>query len=109
MGWCVGKQDPRRIEINGEKGVIVLVEGDTLLWQAERQETRRNPDAGKSASSHTDPLKLALHHLVTKIANFAGAIPRNREWLTPAREEKITPDWIFSACGFLKSDFAIKL
>jgi UDP-N-acetyl-2-amino-2-deoxyglucuronate dehydrogenase len=68
---------PRRLEINGEKGSVVLVEGNIEVWDVEGLEKPSEQNQG--GSSHNDPLAFSIEGHILQIEDMVSAINDNRD------------------------------
>lgn len=68
---------PRKMEINGTKGSVSLVEGDITVWDVEGVE---KPEIEETkGSSHNDPMAFKIEGHVLQITDLIEAIENNRD------------------------------
>ena len=66
---------PRKLQINGDKGSIEIVDGDITVWDVEGLD---KPDFGRVGSlSHNDPMAFQIDGHIKQIRDLIGAIGSN--------------------------------
>lgn len=75
---------PRRMEINGTKGSIALVEGDIAVWDVKDVD---KPDFKETkGSSHNDPMAFKIEGHVFQITDLIDAVKNNTDTYVTHRE-----------------------
>lgn len=77
---------PRRMEINGTKGSITLIEGDITMWDIEGI-PKPNIET-KTGQSHNDPMSFDIEGHVLQITDLIYAVENNMEPYVSHREGK---------------------
>jgi predicted dehydrogenase len=75
---------PRKMEINGTKGSIALVEGDITVWDVEGIEKPEFEET--KGSSHNDPMAFKIEGHVLQISDLIYAVENNSEPFVTHRE-----------------------
>jgi len=67
---------PRRVEINGDKGSITLIEGDISIWDVKGIEKPKNDES--TSNSHKDPMGFSIEGHVLQLSDMTDAILNDR-------------------------------
>lgn len=77
---------PRRMELNGTKGSITLIEGDITIWDVEG--IPKPIIETKKGQSHNDPMAFDIEGHVLQITDLIDAVENEREPYVSHREGK---------------------
>lgn len=101
---------PRRIELNGEYGEIVLEENKIVKWQVRGEESfGMYEEKASDALSWRDPSQIDAQGHIQQIQNFISALRGDTELSTDASEAKKTLDIIFGAYESAATGKAVEL
>jgi UDP-N-acetyl-2-amino-2-deoxyglucuronate dehydrogenase len=79
---------PRRMEICGDKGCIILTEDRIVRWDVEGHECPVNIDKASGVLTANDPAALSCEGHIFLFRDMADAVRNNRETLVGPREGK---------------------
>ena len=94
---------PRRIEINGEKGMIALEEDRIVQWLEEGGRQYSAEEAAAGPTSHADPTRIDPAGHRAQIAELVEAIREAGPLRTPVIEGRRTVEWIIGAYASAES------
>lgn len=94
---CAYPGFPRRLEICGEHGSILLEEDRIVRCETKGKPIMEQDDASQSVQSHNDPLALSIHGHQAQIQDFINAILYQTPLLVDDREGRKTVEIILNA------------
>jgi len=101
---------PRRIEISGDKGTIILEEDKIVKWCIEGQETPDEFVSGSSTNkSFSDPAAFGIEGHILQISDMVDAINSNRRPMVDQYEGRRPVELILSIYESSRTGKTIKL
>ncbi len=101
---------PRRIELNGECGVIILEEDRIVKWEVEGEKGfSLYEENDRKIQSHQDPGKIDASGHVCQIRNFISALQGEAELLVDGQDGRRALEIILSAYRSAESGKAVVL
>ena len=88
---------PRRLEINGEHGCIVMEEDTIVKWDVEGEESAEEGKLDDSVKSFSDPSKIGTEGHILQISNFIDAIHDKADLLVDDKEGRKALEIILNA------------
>lgn len=88
---------PRRIEINGTKGTVVLTEDSITLWEVNGTPPPLPPKQDADTASHNDPSRVSMCNHEKQLKDMVAAIRQNRRPLVDLYEGKKAVEIILAA------------
>ena len=101
---------PRRLELNGECGVIILEEDRIVKWEVEGEKGFSLYEQNEEETeSHRDPAKLDASGHICQIRNFISALRGESELLVDGQEGRKALEIILSAYASAETGKAVGL
>lgn len=89
---------PRRIEINGEYGVIVMEENQIIRWEVKGEKSFSMYEQDKNNNqAYQNPSKIDIGGHISQIKNFIGALRGETPLLVTAEDGKRTVEVVLGA------------
>ena len=86
---------PNKVEIHGEKGSIILTDGEIVDWTVEGLEAP-HLESISNASGTTDPMAIGTQGHERIIADFAEAVKQDREPMIPPASARLSVELILA-------------
>ena len=86
---------PNKIEIHGEKGSIILTDGEIVDWAVEGVEAPQF-ESISNASGATDPMAIGTQNHERIIADFVEAVKQDREPMIPPASARLSVELILA-------------
>ncbi|MHC4154727.1 MAG: Gfo/Idh/MocA family protein [Planctomycetota bacterium] len=99
---------PNKIEIHGEKGSIILTDGEIVDWSVEGLEAPQF-EGISNVSGATDPMAIGTQGHERIVADFVDAIRQNREPMIPPASARLSVELILALYESARQGKAIQL